>query len=181
MELIKKYNELYANDKLVERRSKRIGEYWSLDIGSAVTNGASSYINNGAGFQRSFNKNSNDEVIWNFVDLDGYDGSDLTIVIGGELYNKTPSSNDNIVIEIDYLFIFGDGSEDGYNDIDGTIRKVIDVSHIQPNSVIPFNIGNLTGKADAQGLFITLRRKGKNSQDTYKSSWDIYGGQLIKN
>jgi hypothetical protein len=153
------------------------------DLSAYLGNGASTLANANAGFQKSFSATANNEVLAEvtlFNNNVNYDGSDLQIRLRWQLFNTAPGVGDDVIWEVDYVFLL-DG-DDGDSKAATLITDTIDVSGRTANQLYTDVIStNLTGVANAHTLGITIRRRSSGGgADSYPSAADVFGIELLK-
>ena len=149
-----------------------------LPLGSFLANGASAYLNTGAGYQLSFDAASNDEIVGQMA-FHQYSGEDLTVSICWQLFSTAPIGGDTVIWEIDYAFVLtGDNAE---TKVSGTISYEIDVAARTADVLYMDSLPVLTGVANAKLLNLTIRRKSTGAgADTYASAADLFAVKISR-
>ena len=153
----------------------------SLTLSDMVHNGATLYVNTGAGYQVSFAPNVNNEILSNLhLNNKGivYDGSDLDIMLHYQLYVTSPAGK-NIQIEIDYAFVKTDGTQNAETVVTGTIVDNFSVDGKTENRLYAHTSSLIPGVLGANQLQLTIRRNGV--VDTYANAFDVYALHTHKN
>jgi hypothetical protein len=153
-----------------------------LDMGAGVDNGVDTYINGNAGYHKTFPINADSEITFQVpLNINGidYDGSDLAIKVHSQLFGTTPSGGDNILLEVDYVFV--KIGEDADTIAPTTDVNDIDVSTRTNDIIYTDTLASMKGAVGALFLNITMRRNAQGAgSDNYPNSFDIYALELIK-
>ena len=74
--------------------------------------------------------------------------------------------------ELEYTWYFRDGT---------VITEDVDVSSFDEDSVYIFKLStNLTGVSNARAVFLRFKRLGGHANDTYPSTFDVFGANLVR-
>jgi hypothetical protein len=138
---------------------------------------------NGAGYQYYFSSTVNQSIITS-VTLDNgglvYDGSDLILRIGWQLFTTTPATLANVVRwRVTYVFI--SLGEDGDSKTATTVNNNVNVLGRNPNQLYQDDLLTIPGVPGAKLLSLKLERRGADGGDTYTNTADLFTVELIKN
>jgi hypothetical protein len=154
----------------------------NMSLSNWLNNGTSSLANANAGFQKSFDAVSNDEML-SQIDLRNngidYDGSGLSFKIVWQLFGTAPSGGDNVIWELDAVLVAN--GEDGDSKAAFLISTTIDVSARTANQIYTDTLSaSLAGVAGAKFLGLTLRRRSSGGgADSYPSAVDVFAFEII--
>jgi hypothetical protein len=160
----------------------RVTTDWSptaLSLGDGIRNGATAFLNAGAGVYINFDATSDDEILYNVsLDRNGvpYDGSNINV----ELYwMKFGATGGTVGWELDYAFVnIGD---DAYTLVDGTVTNFVNVTALADQTLTNTVVGTISGPAGSKILQLTLRRNSTGAgADTYSGDAELYGFNLEK-
>jgi len=160
----------------------RVTTDWSptaLSLGDGLANGATLFLNSGAGIYVNFDSTSDDEYLFNVaLDRNGvpYDGSNIDV----ELYwMKFGASGGTVGWELDYAFVnLGD---DAYTVVDGTVTNYVNVTALADQTLTSTVVGTINGTAGSKILQLTLRRNSQGAgADSYNGDAELYGFNLEK-
>jgi len=145
-----------------------------ISLSDGIGNGASIFLNSGAGVYVVFDPGVDDEYIFNISLDDGglpYDGSNIDVEV---YWMKFGASGGTVGWEVDYAFVnLGD---DAYSKIDGTITNFVDVTSLTNQTLTNTVIGTVSGTAGAKILQLTIRRNSTGvGADTYTGDAELYG------
>lgn len=147
-----------------------------------LSNGASTFVNPNAGFQKSFSPTANASVIAQIpLDHEGiaYDGSSLRLRLNWQLFNTIPDIASNVIWIVSYVFVTL--GEDADSKLATTTSNVIDVSTRSPNILYVDDLNIMTGAIGDKVLNLTLTRfSSGGGSDTYTNAVDVFGIELIK-
>ena len=138
---------------------------------------------NGAGYQYFFSSITNQSIIAS-VTLDNsglvYDGSDLVLRIGWQLFSTIPGSGTDVVRwRVTYVFI--SLGEDADSKVTTVANNNVNVLGRNPNQLYQDDLLTIPGVPGAKLLSLKLERQGSMGADTYPNTADLFTVELIKN
>jgi len=156
----------------------------NISLGEAVTSGATTYLNAGAGVQMSFDSASDDEISFNIVLACGglpYDGVNLKLCYNYGLFTTTPVAGNNIKLSVRYAFILADGTENPETKLSGSFEDTIDVSELSEDTCYTIDSSVLIGVPNSKHLQLTIQRNSLGGEaDTYPDALDLFSLCLEK-
>jgi hypothetical protein len=160
------------------------GAWMPIDtaLDSWLSNGASTFINPNAGFQKSFSRSANNQVIAE-LPLDhenvAYDGSGIRLRLSWQLFSTAPLVTDTVLWRLAYVFV-GPG-EDGDSKPATTVDTSIVVGGRLANQIYVDDLPIMSGPVGSKFLGITLTRVSSGGgSDTYPSETDVFAIEIIK-